>query len=100
MSRLARPLLVGVIAVVSLIGPTTTAGAATGGLTRFPTGSTQPSGPIGIVTGPDGNIWITESTSGGITRMTPDGQEATTFRAGLDPSGQPLAITDGPDGNL
>ncbi|HEU5199028.1 MAG TPA: hypothetical protein VFU32_05295, partial [Ktedonobacterales bacterium] len=62
--------------------------------------------PTGITTGPDGNLWFTESLADQIGRVTPDGsfQE---FRlptycgyAGPEDDCYPNGITTGPDGNL
>ncbi|MCL2450915.1 MAG: Virginiamycin B lyase [Polyangiaceae bacterium] len=52
---------------------------------------------LGIVMGPDGNMWFTDQTSNAIWRMTPDGV-GTPFDL---PSGSaPQEITVGSDGNL
>jgi streptogramin lyase len=51
--------------------------------------------PIGIVTGPDGNLWFAENNGHAVGRVTPSGsftQYATTGYSGF--------ITAGPDGNL
>ena len=59
------------------------------------------SGPYGITTGPDGNIWFTERYPVGengdtrIGKLTPDGQLTEYFIA---PFVQPWDITTGPDG--
>jgi streptogramin lyase len=68
--------------------------------------------PLGITSGPDGNVWFTDqactqgsipktlgATACAIGRITPAG-EITEFTAGLAPSAVPSAITAGPDGNL
>ncbi|PYX77303.1 MAG: hypothetical protein DMG66_07410 [Acidobacteria bacterium] len=53
--------------------------------------------PLGIVTGPDGNLWYTNSNSRSIGRITPSGV-ITTFPV---PGGVfPDQITKGADGNL
>jgi virginiamycin B lyase len=58
---------------------------------------TPASRPYQIVTGPDGNLWFTESDVGKIGRITPSGQITEyPIRAG----GGPYGITVGPDGNL
>ena len=68
-------------------------------VTEYPI-PTANSGPFGIVTGPDGNLWFAESYSLGnkIGRMTTAGvvNEFTIPTAGCGP----LEITNGPDGNL
>jgi virginiamycin B lyase len=51
--------------------------------------------PIGMTTGPDGNVWFT-LYGGGIGRVTPDGV-ITEFPIH---GGEPQAITAGPDGQL
>ncbi len=52
--------------------------------------------PIGITSGPDGNLWFTER--GKIGRITPGGQ-ITEFSIPTANS-DPVMITSGPDGNL
>src|SRR5579883_1402047 len=59
--------------------------------------------PTGITTGPDGNLWFTESAGNKIGRMTPSGQiqefplpTTCGSAAGCGPAG----IASGPDGNL
>lgn len=51
-----------------------------------------------VTTGPDGNLWFTETTANKIGRMTP----ASTFTEFSIPSSpsSPIGITAGPDGNL
>ena len=65
---------------------------------------TADSGPTGITTGPDGNIWFTEANIGEIGRIS---YNATTHQIlAVDPpitpanGSQPFAITVGPDENL
>jgi hypothetical protein len=55
-------------------------------------------GPFGIASGPDGNIWFTESSVNRIGRMTTSGElaEFSIPRGGSGPS----AIAAGRDGNL
>src|SRR6266851_3507125 len=82
----------------------------TGGITElpFPSGFGQ---PFDIATGPDGNLWFTQETTGTNTissdhigRITPDGSvaefpvPAVGTIVSLDGAG--LHITAGPDGNL
>ena len=59
---------------------------------------TPNSGPDGIVTGPDGNLWFSEAEAGNIGRLTPTGTfvEFAIPTAGSTPQG----IARGPDGNL
>lgn len=54
--------------------------------------------PAGIVSGPDGALWFTESLAGSIGRITTGG--AITEYALPAPNLSPQAITVGPDGNL
>jgi streptogramin lyase len=54
----------------------------------------------GITTGPDGNLWFTESSLfSGIGRITTAGA-VTQFGAGKTAGGRPVGITIGPDGHL
>lgn len=64
---------------------------------------TPDSHPLGITSGPDGNLWFTEEKTGKIGRITTSGV-TTEFAippnpSALSPSG-PWGITTGPDGNL
>jgi len=70
--------------------------AAPGDITEFalPPGS----GPDGITTGPDGNLWFTAS-SGRVGRITPTGT-ITEYAAGITTEPGQRGITTGPDGNL
>ena len=74
---------------------------ATGTITEFrPAGISQTatSDPLGITTGPDGNLWFTEQSHGRIGKMTP-GHVVTEFPS-LSGNGAPTAITAGSDGAL
>jgi streptogramin lyase len=76
-----------------VIGRVTPAGV----ITAFDVPTGRP-GLTGITTGPDGNIWFTESRVGKIGRITPNGA-ITEFT--LPPSAAfPSDIVAGPDGNL
>lgn len=86
--------------LVGRIGRITPAGV----ISLFPLPEAPPSAyavdgsqPEQITTGPDGNLWYTDSLDGGVGRVTPAGA-ITEFFGGL--SGSPYAITAGPDGNL
>jgi len=57
------------------------------------------SGVWGMVKGPDGNMWFTETYANAIGRITPAGA-VTEFSAGISSSAHPESITAGPDGNL
>ena len=78
---------------------TLTIGANSAFITEFRTGIALSSSPTGIVAGPDGNLWFTESTGDRIGRITPHGA-VTEFSGGLTPFSAPNGITAGPDGNL
>jgi streptogramin lyase len=54
--------------------------------------------PVGITTGPDGNLWLTEYEGDRLARVTPAG--AVTELPPLDADSGPAAITAGPDGAL
>jgi streptogramin lyase len=69
----------------------------TGEFTEFPI-PTPNSGPTGIATGPDGNLWFTETSAGKIGRITTGG---TVSEFALpNPRDEPEGIAQGPDGNL
>jgi streptogramin lyase len=68
-------------------------------ITEFSAGITPGARPLGIVAGPDGNLWFTESGGDRIGRITPSGV-VIEFSAGLTPGSQPSDITLGMDGNL
>ena len=69
-----------------------------GVVTSFPTGTGIYGGLVGIITGPDGALWITE-TSNKIARVTTTGDVAQ-YQAGISAGAGPQEITVGPDGNL
>ena len=58
---------------------------------------TVPSSPGGIVSGPDGNLWFTESACNKIGRITTGGSVA---EFAIPTPGYPWGIASGPDGNL
>ena len=64
-------------------------------ITEFPV-PTPGSGPSGVTSGPDGNVWFTEANAGKVGRITPGG----VFLPEFPTPGGALAITAGPDGNL
>jgi len=66
-------------------------------INQFPI-PTAASAPIGIASGPDGNLWFTEAGANNIGRITPGGA-FTEFPIPM-PASQPQAIASGPDGNL
>ena len=66
-----------------------------GTITEFPVPSG--SGPSGIATGPDGNVWFTEENSSKVGRITPSG---TITRFSVPTPGSLGGITGGPDGNV
>jgi streptogramin lyase len=67
-------------------------------ISEFGAGLTPGVGLYGIASGPDGNLWFTEATLGGLGRITP-AAVITEFTAGF-PTGEPRGIVTGPDGNL
>jgi len=71
-----------------------------GEVTVFPLAD-ESSGPNGIITGPDGNLWFAEFHAQKIGRSTPTGQ-ITEFPlpSGIPQDAGPHEITAGPDGNL
>src|SRR5207244_5959036 len=69
----------------------------TGVLTEFPV-PTSGSDPDGITSGPDGNLWFTETEANKIGRITPAGV-ITEFPAPTSGSA-PYGITAGPDCTL
>jgi len=75
--------------------------AAPGDITEF--ALSPDSGPLGVATGPDGNLWFTEGNSsegGRIGRITPSGT-ITEFSSGTTADGGDLpGIAAGSDGNL
>jgi streptogramin lyase len=66
-------------------------------VTEFPI-STPQSGAQAITSGPDGNLWCTQSSTNRICRMTTSGT-ATEFTVPT-PGSDPWDIAQGPDGNL
>lgn len=58
----------------------------------------RPSGPKGIVSGPDGDLWFVEETAGQIGRITPSGT-ITEFGT-IAPASLPADIAVGADNNL
>jgi serine/threonine protein kinase len=84
-------------ATVPVRSPTTHPTISAGITTEFAI-HTVNSEPNEIVTGPDGNLWFTESTGNNISRITPQGT-VITFPLPT-PKSNPAGITTGPDGNL
>ena len=60
---------------------------------------TANSSPVGITTGPDGNVWFTEYAVGQIGKMNPSTYAVTEYALPASNSG-PDGITAGPDGNI
>src|SRR5690242_12956985 len=88
------------ILLVLLAFPAVTAGA----VGRTPAANesffsvpTPASRPYQIVSGPDGNLWFTESDAGKIGRITTSGS-ITEFK--VHAGSGPYGITVGPDGNI
>ncbi len=73
---------------------------ASGGLTEYPI-PTAGRNPVEIVTGPDGNLWFTESAfDGEIGRITPSGVVTEFPLAERDIASNPGPITAGSDGAI
>src|SRR5262245_56392152 len=70
-------------------------------ITEFPI-PTASSGPWGIATGPDGNLWFTETEANKIGMINPTTHATTAFPLPRDRNywKDPQGITAGPDGNL
>jgi streptogramin lyase len=67
-------------------------------ITEFPV-TTPTSGPWGIATGPDGNLWFAETNAGQIGMINSTTHAIAEFPIPTANSG-PVGITAGPDGNL
>ena len=66
-TRRLLPLLASAVALLACPA------AASAGITQFTTSLTPGSAPVDITTGPDGNLWFTQSgLTGGIGRITPE----------------------------
>src|SRR5215470_11714481 len=102
-SRIPRYFFVVVLSILTLIlsvGVTSAlaAPAKVGTITEYPV-PTASSNPYAITTGPDGNLWFTESTANKIAVSTPKGQVLHEYPITTANSGA-KNITTGPDGNL
>jgi len=86
-----------VVNVTLVVSNSTTASPSSIPMTEYPTPTTS-SQPQGIVTGPDGALWFTESSSNKIGRIT----TAESFSEYTIPTGasSPFGIAAGPDGAL
>ena len=56
--------------------------------------------PEGITTGPDGNLWFTESNTNNIGRISPSGKHKLAEYPIPTAKSLPVGIATGPDGNL
>src|SRR5262245_19130665 len=95
MRGLRRAVLPAALALLAIGLHTMPASARAGVITEFPLPPDV--GADLITTGPDGNLWFTDSFHHKVGRMTPDGT-VTTFP--LDISSRVSDISPGPDGNL
>jgi streptogramin lyase len=85
------------LALIGQPGSVTAAPGSPATVTEFPLPHAN-SRPYTIVTGPDGNLWFTESTRSTIGRITPTGT-ITEWHTPDDGTG-PYGLTLGSDGNL
>src|SRR5260370_42584593 len=95
--ELRRSLVSAALAVFLGIVSSTSALAASG-ITEYP----MPNGAPGaqyITTGPDGNLWVTDTFHNTIVKMAPSGSTLASYTIPTAGS-QPYGITAGPDGNL
>jgi hypothetical protein len=67
----------------------------TGQVTEFSVGLTPGGSPAGITSGPDGNLWFTESSGNRLGAINTVGQ-ITEFSAGISANSSPFEITSGP----
>jgi streptogramin lyase len=83
-----------------LVGAIGTFNTTTHAIAEYPIGNNNTaSAPIGITTGPDGNLWFADSGLGAIGTINPTTHAIVEYpvgRAGSTPTG----IATGPDGNL
>src|SRR6266567_530185 len=111
-----------IVSLLTLVGILSGCGASSTAVTSHPTGSTPTSTPIkefkgtisefplptpnfypgGLLAGPDGNLWFTETVSNGcqsgkIGRITPEGKVSEFLLSSDSEAG---GITTGPDSNL
>ena len=68
-------------------------------VTEYENGLTANGRPTGIATGPDGNVWVTESRAHKIARITPAGV-VTEFSDGIGAGAEPVSIAAGLDDTL
>src|SRR4051794_37120879 len=70
---------------------------AASSITEFPSSGSDTM-PLGITTGPDGNLWVAEAAGNAIAKVTLAG----TFTAFALPNGgsAPVSVAAGPDGNV
>jgi virginiamycin B lyase len=76
--------------------------AATGTITEFrPAGISQTatSDPLGITSGPDGNLWFTDAGASTIAKISPSGTGLAEFKTNTG-AASPVAITKGPDNRV
>lgn len=99
--KLAKPLSL-LLTLLALACATLRVDTADAIITEFSSGLTPSAKPMGLVAGPDGNVWFTHYGEDGlgaaIGRISPAGV-ITEFRDGLE-GGYPDSLVVGPDGNL
>lgn len=94
---LAASACIGVLALTACPAGTVCPPATAQTIVLFPTPSSN-SGPQGITSGPDGNLWFAEADANKIGRITPQG--VVTEFAIPTPGSRPYGIAAGPDGNV
>jgi streptogramin lyase len=95
----ARAILFGALLMLpALLQPAGARAGALGSITEFTSGPSARSYPIGITSGPDGNIWFTDGFGPAIGTINATTHAITEFPA--SGANSPYAITTGPDGNL
>jgi streptogramin lyase/PKD repeat protein len=92
-------LLVAAVVGLSLSIVVTPAFAYLGEVSVISAGITDNSEPWGITSGPEGDMWFTQTHSDRIARVTATG-EVTEFSTGITPESGPLGIVSGPEGDL
>ncbi len=96
--RTVTGLVVAVLGVILLNAGSKAAAASPGEAQQFSAGMSSAAGPLGIASGPDGNVWFAELNDNKIGRITPAGV-ITEYPTPTQDSG-PNYIAAGPDGAM